>query len=62
MFFQIGRYFILLNQVFKKPDKGKILRKLITTEIDNLGIDSLGIVVMISVFNIHFNIKRRVFI
>lgn len=50
MFFHIGQYLILMNQVFKRPDKGKILRKLIITEIDNLGIDSLGIVVIISVF------------
>lgn len=39
-----------MSQVFKRPDKGKILRKLIITEIDNLGLDSLGIVVIISVF------------
>ncbi|NVO01388.1 MAG: ABC transporter permease [Bacteroidetes bacterium] len=50
MFFHLGRYFILMSQVFKRPDKGKILRKLIITEIDNLGLDSLGIVVIISVF------------
>lgn len=50
LFFHIGRYFILLTKVFSKPEKTKILLKSVVREMDNLGINSLGIVVIISVF------------
>lgn len=45
-----GRYFLLMFRVFTRPQKGKIFRKQLFTEFDNLGIDSLGIVAFISVF------------
>ncbi len=48
--YDIGRYFLLLKQVFKKPEKKSIYFKQILLEIDHLGIDSLGIVAIISVF------------
>ena len=41
---------IFLNRVFSKPEKVKIFRNQVIIEIDNLGIDSLGIVAIISVF------------
>jgi phospholipid/cholesterol/gamma-HCH transport system permease protein len=47
---QIGRYFLMLREVFKKPTKGSVLRGLILKEIDDLIIDSLGIVAFISFF------------
>jgi len=50
LFFHVGRYFILLTKVFSKPEKTKILLKSVVREMDNLGINSLGIVVIISVF------------
>lgn len=50
LFFHIGRYFILLTKVFSKPEKTKILLKAVVREMDNLGINSLGIVLIISVF------------
>jgi len=45
-----GKYLILLRLIFSKPDKGSIFRKQILIEIDNIGIASLGIVTIISVF------------
>jgi phospholipid/cholesterol/gamma-HCH transport system permease protein len=50
LFHMIGKYLVLMSRVFVKPDKGKILRRQIITEIDNLGVDSLWIVAIISVF------------
>ncbi|MFT6748556.1 MAG: phospholipid/cholesterol/gamma-HCH transport system permease protein [Flavobacterium sp.] len=47
---QIGRYFLMLREVFKKPTKGAVLRGLILKEVDDLIIDSLGIVAFISFF------------
>jgi phospholipid/cholesterol/gamma-HCH transport system permease protein len=48
--FHIGRYYALLARSFKKPEKGKIYFSLILREIDNLGINSLGIIFIISIF------------
>jgi phospholipid/cholesterol/gamma-HCH transport system permease protein len=47
---QIGKYFLMLREVFKKPTKGSVLRGLILKEVDDLIIDSLGIVAFISFF------------
>jgi phospholipid/cholesterol/gamma-HCH transport system permease protein len=46
----IGKYFIMLGQVFKRPQKGSIFRENLFKEIDELGIKSLGIVAFISFF------------
>lgn len=45
-----GSYFILMRQVFRKPDRPKVFWKQLLVEIQSLGIDSLGIVAIISVF------------
>lgn len=37
-------------KVFQKPDKGRVYRKQLLIEINDLGIESLGIVAIISVF------------
>jgi phospholipid/cholesterol/gamma-HCH transport system permease protein len=50
LFYHIGRYFILLKKVFSRPEKTKILVRSIVKEIDSLGINSLGIVIIISIF------------
>jgi phospholipid/cholesterol/gamma-HCH transport system permease protein len=50
LFFHIGRYLLFLKRVFSKPEKARIFRNQVIIEIDNLGIDSLGIVAIISVF------------
>ena len=47
---QIGKYFLMLKEVFKKPTKWSVMRNLIFKEIDDLIIDSLGIVAFISFF------------
>jgi phospholipid/cholesterol/gamma-HCH transport system permease protein len=50
IFYQLGRYFKLLTKVFTKPVKHSVFMKLIFHEIDLVGINSLGIVIIISVF------------
>ncbi|HEV7231342.1 MAG TPA: ABC transporter permease [Bacteroidia bacterium] len=50
VFYHIGRYFLLLNRVFSKPEKGVIYRNRFFEEVNSLGIGSLGIVAIISVF------------
>ncbi len=47
---QIGRYFIMLKDVFSKPTKWSVLKPMIFKEIDDLIIGSLGIVAFISFF------------
>ncbi len=48
--YQTGRYFLFLRKVFGRPVKHRIFFKQIIDEIDDLGIGSLGIVVIISFF------------
>ncbi|MBZ4677364.1 MAG: transporter permease [Anaerophaga sp.] len=48
--FHTGRYFMFLVRVFGKPVKPRIFVRQIIDEIDDLGIGSLGIVAIISVF------------
>lgn len=50
LFFHFGRYFILMNRAFSKPEKWSIYRKRVFEEINSLGIGSLGIVAIISIF------------
>src|SRR6056297_2664401 len=46
----LGQYAELMLKVLKKPDKGKLFRKQLLQEMDNIGLDSMGIVMIISVF------------
>jgi len=46
----IGRFFLLMFRVFKKPEKNSIYWRQLILEIDKLGIQSIGIVCIISVF------------
>ena len=50
MISHIGRYFLLMGQALKRPAKPSVYRKLILREIDVLGLNSLGIVTIISLF------------
>ncbi len=50
VFYHIGQYFLLLVRVFKKPEKNSIYRRQLVLEIEKLGINSIGIVAVISVF------------
>ena len=47
---EIGEYVQLMLKVLRKPDKGKIFRQQLLDEIFYLGVDSIGIVAIISVF------------
>ena len=46
----IGRYFILMGKVFSRPEKAAIYRRRIVYEMEALGIDSIGLTAIISVF------------
>jgi phospholipid/cholesterol/gamma-HCH transport system permease protein len=47
---QIGKYFLMWREIFKKPTKWSVMKGLILKEVDDLIIDSLGIVAFISFF------------
>ncbi len=47
---RFGAYILLMLKVFRRPDKMRVYRKQLLIEIYNLGIESLGIVAIISVF------------
>lgn len=46
----VGNYFILLRKVFSIPEKFNIYYKQLLREVENVGINSFGIVVIISLF------------
>ncbi|MCD4832534.1 MAG: ABC transporter permease [Bacteroidales bacterium] len=50
LFYHIGKYFSLLFRVFAKPEKFKIYYRETIKEIDKLGLNSIWIVAVISVF------------
>jgi len=50
LLYHIGRYFLLMKRVFSKPEKAGIFFRLFIREVDMLGINSLGIVIIISIF------------
>lgn len=50
VFFHIGRYLLMLRQVFARPEKLAIFRRQVLIEIESLGIDSMGIIAIISIF------------
>ncbi len=50
MLTNIGRYFIMMGEIFKRPTKWRIMKTLIFKEIDELIIGSLGIVAFLSFF------------
>lgn len=50
LFNHVGRYFLLMRKVFAKPEKYNVYYQQTIIEIKNLGVDSIGIVAIISVF------------
>ncbi len=46
----VGNYFMMLGQVFKKPQNGRVFKEALFKEFDELGLKSLGIVSFISFF------------
>jgi phospholipid/cholesterol/gamma-HCH transport system permease protein len=50
LLYHFGNYFILLTKVFAKPEKTKIYYRQFLQELNNIGLNSLGIVLIISLF------------
>ena len=46
----VGRYALLMQKVFKLPQRWRLLGKQYIKEVEKLGIDSLGIIIIISFF------------
>lgn len=49
-FYHLGEYLILLRKVFKKPEKWRIYWKEIAHEMNEIGVGSLNLIVIISTF------------
>ena len=47
---QVGRYILLMQRVFSRPEKSRMYYKQTIREIESLGINSIGIVIIISIF------------
>lgn len=45
-----GRYCLFMTQVFRRPDKWRVFFKALVGEISKLGVDSIPLVVIISIF------------
>lgn len=67
-FKHIGDYFLLMLKVFSRPERHKIYFKQTLKEIENLGLSSIGIVTIISIFmggivtlQIHYNLVNPLF-
>ena len=45
-----GKYFLLMRKVFSRPERGRMFFRQFALEINKLGLESLPIVVIISVF------------
>lgn len=50
MFYNFGRYILLLKSVFRKPEKWKIYWKEIAAQMNYIGVGSLGLIAIISTF------------
>ncbi len=50
LLYHIGNYFLLMKRVFSKPEKASVFFRLFIREVEMLGINSLGIVIIISAF------------
>ncbi len=49
-FFHLGEYILLLKKVFKKPEKWKIYWREILHEMTEIGVGSVGLIIIISTF------------
>ena len=50
LLYHLGRYYLLIRQVFQKPEKTSIYLRQVISEIDSLGVSSIGIVAIVSIF------------
>ena len=48
--YHLGRYYLLVGKIFSKPEKFSIYYRRVLREIELLGINSLGIVALVSLF------------
>ena len=46
----VGKYFLMLKQVFKSPQKRNVFRDALFREVEDLGLKSLGIVAFVTFF------------
>ena len=49
-FYHVGRYFVFISKVFSKPEKHAVWFKNFVKEVDKLGVSSVGIIILVSVF------------
>ena len=49
-FFHVGQYFYMLRRVFSRPEKHKMYIRQLFHEIDALGVNSIWLVIIISIF------------
>ena len=50
LFFHIGRYARFLQSVLRRPERAAVFRRLLLEEMNAIGLQSLGIVALLSVF------------
>ncbi len=50
MFFELGRYLLFMQDMFSKPEKVKVFLQRVLHEMNNIGVGSVGIVAVISIF------------
>ena len=50
IFYYLGEYILLLKKVFKRPEKWRVYWKQILHEMSDIGVGSLGLIVIISTF------------
>ena len=48
--YHIGRYMRLLARSFRKPEKFSVFKDLLVTELESIGLQSVGIVALLSIF------------
>lgn len=50
IFYHTGRYTMMLGRIFKRPERARVFLSMVLDELVKLGLNSIGIVVIISVF------------
>jgi phospholipid/cholesterol/gamma-HCH transport system permease protein len=50
IFYHLGQYYIFITQVFSKPEKHAVWFRQFVKELQKLGVSSVGIVILISIF------------
>ena len=46
----LGRYFVFITKIFSRPEKHRVWLKNFIKEVDSLGVSSIGIIILVSVF------------